>query len=285
MRSPAASLSAMASSIALTDSSASLTTSWGKRAASLVMSSDLVILTPLLFVALAIHLGFKQRAKIGGAGAAAVIAVLLYGTCLIGHILGLDRQVNGAVLAVNADGLGLDCVAFLQVVADIVHLLAGDFGGTQIAFGFAAEVNHGALGIQALDRALDQRTLFIGGTQRGSRLTGELLDAQRDALLLDIDAENHGFDFVAFLEAADSFFARLAPGQVGQVHQAVDTAGQADENTKICDRLDLAADLVAFLHGGCEIVPRIGFALFHAQRQATAFFVHFQNHDLDLIAQ
>ena len=43
----------------------------------------------------------------------------------------------------------------------------------------------------------------------------ELLDTQGNALALDIDCQHDGFQFVAFLELANSFFASVGPGQVG----------------------------------------------------------------------
>src|SRR5690606_5275669 len=83
----------------------------------------------------------------------------------------------------------------------------------------------------------------------------------------------------------NGFFAGLAPGQVGQVHQAVDAARQTDEHTEVGDRLDRAVNLVAALEVDRELFPRILTALLHAQRNTTTVFVDFQNHDFDFFAQ
>jgi hypothetical protein len=48
------------------------------------------------------------------------------------------------------------------------------------------------------------------------------------------------------------------------MHQAVDAAGESDENAEIGDRLDLAADLVAAIVVLGELLPGIGLALLDA---------------------
>jgi hypothetical protein len=45
------------------------------------------------------------------------------------------------------------------------------------------------------------------------------------------------------------------------MYEPVDTAGQADEDAEIRDRLDLAADTVTAIEVVGELLPRIGLAL------------------------
>ena len=45
----------------------------------------------------------------------------------------------------------------------------------------------------------------------GERIAFELLDAERNALALDIDGEHDGFDLLTFLEVAYSGFTGLGP--------------------------------------------------------------------------
>ena len=68
------------------------------------------------------------------------------------------------------------------------------------------------------------------------------------------------------------------------MHQAVDVAGQADEDAEVGDRLDLAADLVAAVVVLGEFLPRIGLALLEAERDAAALLVDIQHHDFDFVA-
>src|SRR5690606_37815975 len=75
------------------------------------------------------------------------------------------------------------------------------------------------------------------------------------------------------------------PGQVGQMHQAIDAARQANEHAEVGDRLDGAVNLVAALEVDRELFPWVGTALLHAQRDAATVFVDLENHDFDFFAQ
>ena len=80
--------------------------------------------------------------------------------------------------------------------------------------------------------------LRMRGHELAERILLELLDAERDALALRIDRQNHGFDLVALLEVAHQVFAGRLPRDVGQMDQAIDAAVQADEDAEVGDRLD-----------------------------------------------
>ena len=66
--------------------------------------------------------------------------------------------------------------------------------------------------------------------------------------------------------------------------QAVDVAIQADENTEISNRLDFAADFVAFVEAARKHIPRIFLALFDAERNTAALLVDIQHHNIHFIA-
>src|ERR1700675_3594127 len=68
------------------------------------------------------------------------------------------------------------------------------------------------------------------------------------------------------------------------MHQPVDSAGYTYENAEISDRLDLSADFVATVVVIGKLLPRIPFALLHAQADAAALLVDVQHHDLDFLA-
>jgi hypothetical protein len=78
--------------------------------------------------------------------------------------------------------------------------------------------------------------------RRGNFAAGKLLDAERDALLLDVDVEHLGVDLIALLVFLNDLLARPLPVQVGQVHHAVDVAVETEEKTKLGLVLDLAFD-------------------------------------------
>ncbi len=130
--------------------------------------------------------------------------------------------------------------AFSTVVASSTRP-DGDLGSAQIAFDIHGQRHHGALGLDRFDRAGNDRALVMGCDEVVERVAFQLLDTQRDAFLVGVDAQDHGFDFVALLEVAHRFFAGFRPGQVRQVHQAIDAARQADEHAEVRDGLDRAA--------------------------------------------
>ena len=70
----------------------------------------------------------------------------------------------------------------------------------------------------------------------------ELLDAERDALVLDVDAEDHGLDLVALLVGLGRVLDLLRPVRVRDVDQTVDAVIDADGNAEVGDALDLARD-------------------------------------------
>src|ERR1700683_3669186 len=200
------------------------------------------------------------------------------------HFLGLDRQRDGARLAIDADELGLDLIAHLEHRARIVDAIASDFRGTELAVDAIAQVDDRAARINFLDRALDDAALGILGDEGRERVLGELLDAERDALALRIDRQHHGLHLLRLLVVAHRLFAGQIPGDIGQVHQAVDVAGQAYENTEVGDRLDLAGYVIAAIVVLGEFLPRIGLALLQAERDAAPLFIDVEHHHFDFLA-
>ena len=141
------------------------------------------------------------------------------------------------------------------------------------------------LGVDGLDLAGHDGALVVHGREGGERVGVELLDAQADALAVHVDGQHDGFDFLALLVVANGGFAGFVPGQVGQVHQAVDAGSQADEHAEVGDRLDRALDAVAALGVLREFLPGVGLALLHAQADAALVFVDLEDHDFDFVAQ
>src|SRR5690606_37634890 len=140
----------------------------------------------------------------------------------------------------------------------VFYAASRDFGSAQIAFDVERQSHYSAFGLDRLDDARNHSTFVVGGNEVVEGVAFQLLDAQRDALFVGIDTKNHGVDLVALLEVANCFFTGVGPGQVGQVHQAVDAARQTDEHAKVSDGLDSAVDFVATFEVDSELFPRIG---------------------------
>ena len=77
----------------------------------------------------------------------------------------------------------------------------------------------------------------------GKRIFGQLLDAKRDTLLVDIDIKDLGLHHVAFVKAFEGGLAGGFPADVRQVHQTIDVVGQTNKQTKFGDVADFALDL------------------------------------------
>ena len=200
-------------------------------------------------------------------------------------ILGLDGQGDGAVLAIDAEELGLDGLAGLEHGAGVLDTVAGNLGGTQVTFHAITQGHGRAFGIHLGDGAVDHAALLMGGDEGREGILVELLDAQGDALALGVDGQHHGLQFVALLIAAQGILTALIPGDVGEMDQTVDAAIQADEDAEVGDGLDLAADVVALLVVEGEFVPGIHHALLDAQGDAAALLVDVEDHDLHLVPQ
>src|SRR5690606_10681387 len=115
--------------------------------------------TTYRLLGLALQLLAQQGAELGraagGIGRSAV--VLGQGLGRLGLVLGLDRQLQRAALAIHADELGLDRVADLQPLAGVLDALVGDVAGGHVAFHAIGQLDHRTLGVDFLDGAADLR--------------------------------------------------------------------------------------------------------------------------------
>src|SRR6185369_1465958 len=100
------------------------------------------------------------------------------------------------------------------------------------------------------------------------RIRLELLDAERDALLLDIDVENLRAHLVALLVLLDHLLARTLPVQIRAVDHSVLVAVEAEEQAELGLVLDLAFELGADREFLDAQLPRIAHGLLQAERDA-----------------
>src|SRR6185437_15241447 len=175
-----------------------------------------------------------------------------------------------AGLAIVLGDARIDLLALGEPLRALVVAIAGKIG--------AADEGRN---LGAVDLHLDAAIVHLGDDPRhhgalaqgiagfGIRIAAELLDAQRDALLLDIDVEHLGLDHVATVVALERILARLAVVEVGEVHHAVDIAVEADEQAELGLVLDLALDDRPDRELLGEGFPRIGERLLEAERDAA----------------
>ena len=137
--------------------------------------------------------------------------------------------------------------------------------------------------IQRGDRAGDDLALL---QLRHSSLEGvglQLLDAEADALLLDIDVEHLDAHHLALVVIVDRLLARSAPIDVGEMDHAVDIAGQADEQPELGDVANLAFQLAVDRVLFDKRFPRIGEGLLQTEADPALLRVDVEHHHLDLL--
>src|SRR2546429_1681569 len=278
MRSPCDSASLMISRICFSASSTSFAGRCFCLAVMISMSSDLVMRSALSGTDVLL-----QQVPEAGARRRRFRAVALHRLGLLVSLLGLDRQRDGARLAVDPGELRLDLIAHLEHRAGVLHPLTAELGGAQLALDAVAQIDDRAADVDLLHHTLDDRALGVVGDIGGERILRQLFDAERDALALRVDRQHHGLELLALLVVAHRLFARLVPGDIRQVHQPVDVALQTYENAEVGDRLDLARHLVALVVVLGELLPGIGLALLETERYAAPLLVHVQHHHLDFL--
>src|SRR5690606_32130748 len=169
-----------------------------------------------------------------------------------------DADLAG--LAVELGDAGVDLLAGGEALGPLLGAVAGEIGAADEGGQVGADDLHvEAAVLDVGDLAGDDGALAQFASRfRGERVALELLHAERDALLVDVDVEHHRLDHVAAVELLDDLLAGTVPVQIGQMHHAVDVAVETDEQAELGLVLDLALDLGA---GGIllgELGPRIG---------------------------
>src|ERR1700688_4157836 len=218
----------------------------------------------------------QRRSRIGG-------AVLRDGFLLFGHFQCLDRDLHLAGLLVELDHPRIDLFADGETLGALIGALAREFGPLDEG----GEVGAGDLNLDAAflhfehfaghDRAL------LDVARLGEGVAFELLDAERDALLFDIDVEHHGLDHVALLEVVDHLLARKLPVEIGQMDHAVDVALETQEQAELGLVLDFAFDRRADRELLDEHFPGIAHGLLETERDPALDRIDFQNLHFDFL--
>src|ERR1700748_1019989 len=218
----------------------------------------------------------QRRAGIGG-------AVLRDGFLFLGDFERLDRDLNLARLLVELDHPRIDLFAHGETLGALIGALARQFGPLDEG----REIGTDDLTLDAAflhfehfaghDRAL------LDVARLGERIALELLDAERDTLLFDIDVEHHGLDHVALLEVVDHLLARKLPVEVGQMDHAVDVALEPKEQAELGLVLDLALDRGADREFLDEHFPGVTHGLLEAERNPALDRIDLENLHFDFL--
>src|SRR5580704_895262 len=218
----------------------------------------------------------QRRAGIGR-------AVLGDRLLLLGDFERLDRHRHLVGAAVKLGDPGVHLLADRKALGALLGAVAGEFRALDEGGEIGADEFHLKARFLDLDDLAGHHRALLDVAGLGEGIALELLDTERDALLLDVDIEHLGAHLVALLELVDDLLARPLPVEVGEMDHAVDIAVEAEEQAELGLVLDLALD-----HGARRIFldehfPRIAHGLLEAERDAALDRIDFEHLDLDLL--
>src|SRR4051812_8092952 len=246
--------------------------------------------SPGLFVSLVLVGGplLERSAQDVAQGRAGIRgAVLSDRFLLFGHFQRLDRDRELARLAVELGHAGIDLLADLEAVGALVVAIAGQIGAADEGVEIGAGDFHIETGLLHVRHfAGDDIALFEIAAGRAFRHrvgATELLDAKRDAFLLDIDVEHGRLHLVALLVFLDHLLARTLPVEIGKMDHAVHIAVEAEEQPELGLVLDFAFDDRAGRILLDEHFPRIAHSLLETERNAALDRIDFEDLDFDFL--
>src|SRR5690606_14230910 len=205
---------------------------------------------------------------------------------LLGDLERLDRDGDLARLLVEGSDAGIHLLADGETLRTLLVAVARQVRALDEGVDVVVDQLHlDAAVLDTGDLAGDDRALaqFARGRRFADGVTTELLDAERDALLLDVHVENLRLHHVAAVVLLDRLLARTVPVQVGEVDHAVDIAVETYEQAELGLVLDLALDHGADRMVALEGFPRVLERLLEAERDAALDRVDLEHDHLDLL--
>src|SRR4029077_13899341 len=119
---------------------------------------------------------------------------------------------------------GIDLLADRKPLGALLRTITRQFRALDEGGEIGADDLHVDTAFLDVDDLAGDHSALLDVAGLGEWIAFQLLDAERDALLLDIDVKHDGLDDVALLEIVDDLLAGQLPVEVRQVHHAVDIA-------------------------------------------------------------
>ena len=161
----------------------------------------------------------------------------------------LHAERDAAVAGIDAEDDGVDLVAGLDQLRRMLHALGpGHLGDVNESLDSLLELDERAVVGDREDAAAD---LCADGVALGRVepwVRRELLEAERDALLILVELEHLDLDLVAYVDEVAGM-GQTAPAHVGDVEQAIEAA-QIDERAVVGEVLDGAGEDASLFEGG-----------------------------------
>src|SRR4051794_5978137 len=194
---------------------------------------------------------------------------------------GAQAQAYLLLFHIDLDDLEIVLLALIELGrAAVFAYRLGDMAETFHALG---DLNERAELRGAKNLAVHHVAHAMSGEETLPHIGLELLDAQAQAAVLRLHAENDSLHLLALLHDFRRVLDALGPAQVGDVHQAVDAVFDLDEGSEVGEVANAAFDDGA---GGValgKVLPGVLQELLHAQRNAAIGRVHAENDCLDFI--
>ena len=195
----------------------------------------------------------------------------------------LHAELDLALFRVDSQDLRLDDLPRAQHIRGVVQAALGcDLADVDQALDAVRQLHKSAevhqLGDGAFDLRADGKVVRDFGPGVGERL----LQAERDAVFLRLDAEDDGVHAVALLEHVAGVAQLLAVGHLRDVDEALDAGFNLDKRPKIGQPGDRAGDALPGdeAHG----LPGLGLKLLEAKGDFFGLRVDFEDFELEFLA-
>src|SRR6185436_12862051 len=195
-----------------------------------------------------------------------------------------EREPDPPLVGLDPDHLHRELVAELHDVLGCRHRPARHLRDVEQAVDARLELDEGAELGQPDHLALHVRPDRELAGHVLPRVALELLETQRDPLVLLVDVEDDRLDRLPLLQELRGMGHVPRPRHVGDVEEAVDPRLELHEGPEVREVAHLPLHLHARPEPLLDRVPRIGLDLLHAERDPLLPLIDRQDHDLDVVA-
>ena len=196
----------------------------------------------------------------------------------------LDGESDTTLIAVDLDDSGFDFLSEGEFVFDLLHAILADLGDVNQTVDLVGEFDKRTESGDLRDFSGNNIADLVEIIDVCPGILFDLLETEGDSLLLRVDVENDGFDFIADLEHFVRVVDLACPGHVGDVDHSVDVVFDFDERAVAGHVADFAFDAAAGRIFLSQNFPRIAGLLTESEGDLLAFLVDVENDRLNLFA-